>query len=119
MAVLTTNDDPSRPSARADAVPRPNMVQLPTCWTTHLLKATQGSGCVECLLLVAHVLLAAALVGVTLIMAVLAMATADTATSVGCKRCGGSMQVAATKGAGGDKDGLAGDLQIIGESYIL
>ena len=70
-------------------------------------------------MLVALVQLAAALVGVTLIMVVLATATADAATSVGCKRCGGSMQVAATKRASGDKDGLAGDLQIIGESYIF
>ena len=68
---------------------------------------------------VALVLLAAALAGVTLIKAVQVTTTVDAATSGGCKRCSGSMQVAATKGAGGDKDGLAGDLQIIGESYIL
>ena len=71
------------------------------------------------LLLVALVLLAATLAGVTLIKAVLVTTTVDAATSGGCKRCSGSMQVAATKGAGGNKDGLAGDLRIIGESYFL
>jgi hypothetical protein len=28
------------------AMPRPNRAQLSTCWTIHLSKATQGSGCV-------------------------------------------------------------------------
>jgi len=85
----------------------------------HLLKASQGSGCIGFLLFVALVLLAAALAGVTLIKAVQVTTTVDAATSGGCKRCSGSMQVAATKGAGGKKDGLAGDLRIIGESYFL
>ena len=67
----------------------------------------------------ALVLLAAALAGVTLIKAVQVTTTVDAATNGGCKRCSGSMHVAATKGVGGKKDGLAGDLRIIGESYFL
>jgi len=85
----------------------------------HLLKATQGLGCIGFLLFVALVLLVAALAGVTLIKAVQVTTTVDAATSGGCKRYSESMQVAATKGAGGKKDGLAGNLRIIGESYFL